>query len=129
MTSFSPRSQFFPQKNIFLLFFIFLFNVWKKMILLFFFFFWSIFGTGTSSEKGQCSKYGRNFEKKKFGVRFHIKFKENSPKFHANWIINKKVIKRKPTGGHIVPPPPSRNRVNVHEWIKISCACVISSSE
>ena len=26
-------------------------------------------------------------------------------KFHANWIINKKVIKRKPTGG------PRRNRV------------------
>ena len=103
MTSFFPRSQNFPSKKKILLFFIFLFNVWKKMIFLFLKFFWPIFGTGTSSEKGQCCKYGRNFEKN-FGIRFHIKFKEN---FNANWIINKKVIKRKPT--HCAPP--SRNRI------------------
>ena len=51
----------------------------KKEDFLFIFIFWSIFGTGTSSEKGQCSKCGRNFEIKIVGIQFHI---------------NKKVIKR-----------------------------------
>ena len=67
------------------------------------------------SEKGQCSKYGAIL-KKKICNPIPYKIYGKLPKFHANWIINKKVIKRKPTGGgeHCAPPPippPSRNRV------------------
>ena len=36
----------------------FLFEIWKDFL---FFIFWSIIGTGTSSEKGQYSKWGRSF--------------------------------------------------------------------
>ena len=101
MTSFFPKVPIFPSKKYFFIIFYFFVQCLKKNDFLIFFIFWSIFGTGTSSEKGQCSKYGHNFEKKKLGIRFHIKFKENSQNFM------KKVIKRKPTGGaQCAPPPP-----------------------
>ena len=112
MTSFSPKVPIFPSKKYFFIFYLFFVQCLKKNDFFYFFIFWSIFGTGTSSEKGQCSKYGRNFEKKKLDIRFHIKFKENSQNFMPIGLKIKKLLKENQQGGHIVPP--SRNWVKLH---------------
>ena len=76
----------------------------KKMIFLFFLFFGPFLVLGPLQKRVNAPNMGVIL-KKKIGIRFHIKFKENSQNFMPIGLKIKKLLKENQQGGHIVPPP------------------------
>ena len=74
------------------------------MIFYFFLFFGPFLVLGPLQKRVNAPNMGAILKKKNWNP-IPYKISGKLPKFHANWIKSKKVIKRKPTGGaHCAPP-------------------------
>ena len=101
-----PQGPNFSLKKIFFYYFLFFVQCSKKNYFFIFFYFLVHFWYWDLFRKGSMLQMWAQFWRKKNWNPIPYKISGKLPKFHANWIKSKKVIKRKPTGGHIVPPPP-----------------------